>query len=618
MALTVERQAAPAAEWEAEIGRSIPSMLLARVASDGPNTVLRDKDRGIWRAVTWAELGRAAREVGMALAAMGLRPGEVAAVLSETNPEWAYADLGILSVGGVAAGVYPTDAPEQVAYLLGNSGARVLFVEDEEQLDKALSARASCPALERIVIFDMEGLRELDDPMCVSLAAFRAAGAAHDRAHPGAWEAAVAAVDGEATAILVYTSGTTGPPKGAMITHANVLCQVVNGAGLLDQRRGDERVAFLPMCHVAERILGLYQALYSRTISNYVESPDTLLENLHEVRPTVFGAVPRVWEKFYSGIAIAVADATPLQRGLYNLALWVGGRVVDAQLAGRSAPAGLSLLHRLLSLVVLANVRRAIGMDRVRRAWVGAAPISPELIRWYRTLGVGISEVYGQTENSGIATAAPAGVVRLGSVGRCVPWGELRISPEGEILLRGPHVFAGYWRDPQKTAETLRDGWLHTGDVGTVDAEGHVRITDRMKDIIITAGGKNITPSEIENELKFSPYISDAVVIGDRRKFLSCLIMIDHENVEKWAQGADVPFTNFTSLARAEPVRALIAAEVERVNARFARVESIRAFRLIEHKLEAEDPELTPTMKLKRKFVSEKYRELIDGMYREA
>ena len=601
--------------WEdPTVGTSIPSLVLARAASQGSATILRKKDRGIWKGVTWSGLAHEARRVGLGLKALGFGAGDVAAVLADTSPEWVYADLGILGAGGISAGIYPTDAASQVAYLLENSGTRVLFVENEEQLDKALEAKSSCPALIRIVIFDMTGLRDLDDPICESFGLFLARGDAQDGA---GWEAGIAAIDGAATAILVYTSGTTGRPKGAMLSHRNILFQAVNGARLLDQRVGDERLAFLPMCHVAERVVGIYQALYAGTVSNYVEGPETIAENLREAQPTVMGAVPRFWERFYSRIQIEVQEATWAQRILYRWAIAAGYRRADAVLAGRQPSMATRLGYAMASQLVLGNVRRDIGLDRVRWAFVGAAPTSPELIRWYLALGVELLEVYGQTENGGLATTMPADAIRLHSVGRCVPYGELVLSPEGEILLRGEHVFQGYWKDPQKTAETIRGGWLHTGDMGELN-DGYLRVTDRMKDIIITSGGKNITPSEIENELKFSAYITDAIVIGDRRKYLSCLIMIDHENVEKWAQDNNVAFSNFSSLTRADPVLKLIQTELERVNGKFARVEQIKNFRLIEHKLEAEDPELTPTMKLKRRFVHEKYSALIETMYEDA
>ena len=431
------------------------------------------------------------------------------------------------------------------------------------------------------------------------------------------WERRVAASNAEELALLVYTSGTTGPPKGAMISHRNVIFQLRNADAFIPLGTDDEQLAFLPLCHIAERTFTSFLPLRSGAIANFAESVETVPENIREVAPTTFFAVPRIWERFYSGIAIRMKEATWIGRTAYRWALGIGLKVAEAELAGRQPSPPLKAAHRVADFLVLDNIKRAIGMHRIRFAGTGAAPIAPELIKWYRALGVDMREVYGQTENCGVATGMPKRI-KLGTVGVTAPHTESRISPEGEILLKGPHVFMGYLNQPEKTAETLRDGWLHTGDVGMFDNEGYLRITDRMKDIIITAGGKNITPSEIENQLKFSPYISDAVVIGDKRKFLSCLIMIDYDNVAKHAQDSNVPFTDFASLCRAREVTDLIWSEIERVNQGFARVETIKKFRLIEQQLTAEDDEVTPTMKLKRKFVSEKYKGMIDGMYAEA
>ncbi len=597
-----------------EAGGTVPTMFWSRVKKFGDRVALREKDFGIWQEVTWTEFGDKARRAGMALKREGFEPGDVACVLSNTIPEWLYADMGILGVGGVAAGIYPTDAAAQVEYLLNDSGCKVIFVEDEEQLDKVLAVRDACPTLERIVIFDMEGLRDFDDPMAIDFDGFLAQGAAYDREHPGQWEELIQVAEPDEMAILVYTSGTTGPPKGAMISHRNLVFQCVNATRLLDLKREENRLVFLPLCHVAERGFA-YFSIYTGTVLNFIENPDTVPENAREVQPDQFFAVPRVWEKFYSGVRIALADATPLQRWAYDRAIGIGYRRADRRLAGEPPSPWLEFQFRLAYWLVLRNIRKMMGIDRCQWIGTGAAPISPELIRWYFALGVDMLEVYGQTENTGLATSNLPGQIKLGSVGKSVPYAEVKISPEGEILLRGQHVFLGYYNQPEKTAETIRDGWLHTGDVGLIDNEGYVKITDRMKDIIITAGGKNITPSEIENELKFSPYIADAVVIGDKRKFLTCLIMIDRENVEKFAQDRNVPFTNFTSLTRAPEILGLIDQEVEKVNKKLARVETVKLFRLLEHELDPEDEELTPTMKLKRKFVNEKYHELIESMY---
>ncbi|MEY4214386.1 MAG: AMP-dependent synthetase/ligase [Burkholderiaceae bacterium] len=597
-------------------GETIGRKFWQAVQLRGDRIALRQKVLGIWEEQSWRELGGHARRIAMALAADGLQPGEVAAILANTRREWSYADYGILLAGGVSSGIYPTDAASQVHYLCADSATRVLFVEDDEQLDKVLEVRERLPLLSRIVVFEMEGLERLDDPMVMSLEAFEARGEAFDQSNPDEFERRLAARSQHDLAILIYTSGTTGKPKGAMLSHRNLCSVMERFAPELAADETDDKMAFLPLCHIAERMIGQFLSLETGARLNYVENPETIAENIREIAPSIILCVPRVWEKFYSAVSIRLREATPLQRWAYGVAISIGYRVADRRFSGQPVGAGLLAAFGLARFLVLNNIRKAIGVNRMRWAISGAAPISPELIRWYHALGVPLYEGWGMSETTAGGSLNLPGAIRLGTIGRPQPWAEMKVSAEGEILIRGDNVFMGYLNQPEKTAEVLdADGWLHTGDVGTVDEDGFFRITDRMKDIIITAGGKNITPSEIENELKFSPYITDAVVIGDRRAFLTALVMIDHENVERFAQELNVPFTNFQSLCRTREVQELIQGEVDRVNTRFARVEQVKKFRLIEHKLTAEDEELTPTMKLKRKLVNEKYRDLIESMY---
>jgi long-chain acyl-CoA synthetase len=601
------------------VADTIAKSFLLAVATRGDRPAIREKKFGIWQSTSWREWLRKSKEIAYALDDVGFRPGDVASIIANATPEWVYADMGILCAGGVSSGIYPTDAPSQVAYLINDSRTRVIFVEDEEQLDKVLLCRDRCPTLERIVVFDMEGLSGFSDPMVMSLDEFMALGRNAMMGREAAWEEMIASRGPDDLAILVYTSGTTGPPKGAMHSNRSVTHQMRYADYLLVPQDDEERLVFLPLCHVAERVGGYYLSVAVGSVMNFAESPETVPDNLREVQPTAFLAVPRIWEKFYSAITIALKDATPLQQAMYRWALGVGRRLADCRLEGRTPPPSLRLLGQAAYWLVFRNIRRMLGLDRVRIAFTGAAPIAPDLIRWYLALGLDMREVYGQTENCGVATLMPNDRIKLGSVGKAAPWGEVKISPEGEILVRGDYLFMGYLNLPEKTAETVdADGWLHTGDIGTIDNEGFVRITDRMKDIIITSGGKNITPSEIENQLKFSPYISDAVVIGDKRPYLTCLVMIDHENVEKFAQDNDIPFTNYASLCRAPEVQDLIRREIEAVNQNVARVESIKKFHLIERQLTPEDEELTPTMKLKRNYVNKSYASEIEAMYRSA
>jgi long-chain acyl-CoA synthetase len=523
----------------------------------------------------------------------------------------------VLSCGGVANGIYPTDATSQVHYLCEDSRTRMLFVEDDEQLDKALEVREGLPLLTKIVVFDMEGLRELHDPGVISLDQLRALGREYNAQHPGELTQRVQACKPEDLAILVYTSGTTGKPKGAMHSHRGLVFTMRGYNSVLPQSELDERMCFLPLCHIAERLGGEYFALYTGAILNFVENPETVPENVREIAPTVGTAVPRIWEKFYSAVMIGLKEAGPMQQAAYLWAIGVGTQIADKVLAGEPVNGLLKAKFKLARWLALDNVRKLIGIHRARFLVTGAAPISPELVKWYLALGVPMLEVWGMTESCGAATGVPATRIRPGSIGPAAPYNEVKVDPAtGELLIRGTNVFMGYLNQPEKTRETIDDqGWLHTGDVGTVDDDGFFHITDRMKDIIITAGGKNITPSELENELKFSPYITDAVVIGDRKPYLTVIIMIDQENVEKYAQDNDVPFSNYASLTRAPEVQDLIQAEIDRINAKFARVEQIKKFFLLDTQLSAEDEELTPTMKLKRKLVQQKYAGRIEAMY---
>jgi len=603
-------------------GDTVPRMFMNAAERRADAVIFRQKSYGLWQTLTWRGLADIVREIGMGLIELGFEPGETISILGNTRQEWLFCDLAALCAGGVSSGIYPTDAPPQVEYLTQDSRSVYLFVEDEEQLDKALEARDRLPLLRRIIVWDMEGLRGLDDPQVIGLDRLREIGRERiarlgAAAAQAEWRARIDSRAPGDLAILIYTSGTTGRPKGAMLSQHNVIYSIRGFNLIIAQDERDEHMCFLPLCHVAERMAGAYFSLYTGAVLNFVENPETIPENVREIQPTVFLAVPRIWEKFYSGVMIGLAEATRLEKLAYRLAIGVGLRMVARYEAGQPIGAGLRAAHWLARTLVLDNVRKLIGIHRCRFLVTGAAPISPDLLRWYMALGVPMIEVWGMTESGGGATCTPPTRIKLGMIGVANPYCEVTVSAEGELLIRGDNVFMGYLNQPEKTAEAIdAEGWLHTGDVGSMDADGYFKISDRLKDIIITAGGKNITPSEIENQLKFSPYITDAVVIGDKRPYLVCLVMIDHENVEKFAQDHDIPFSNYASLCRAPEVQKLIEDELGRVNRQFARVEQIKKFRLIEQKLGAEDEELTPTMKLKRKFVNQKYSDLIESMYR--
>ena len=595
---------------------TIPKLFRQRCQQHADRTAHREKDLGIWRAHSWSTYYERAKWIALAMIKLGLKRGDTVSILSEDNKEWFYFDMAATCAGAIPSGVYTTDSASQLAFLVNDSDSQILILENDEQLDKYLEVSDQMPGLAHVIVLDRDGLRDFKHDKVLFLDEIYDIGRKEAEAKPDLFDAEIDKSKPDDVRMLIYTSGTTGRPKGAMITQANIICQINAVSQCLPSFDTDEQLCFLPLCHVLERLFSVETQIGIGSTINFAESPETVFDNLREVSPHAFTAVPRLWEKIFSRLQIMRKEATPIGRWAFDRAIAAGMARSEHAIVGEAVPIATAMRYRLWDLLVLANLRRLIGMDRIRRATTGAAPISPELLRWFWSIGVPLYEGFGQTECSGVATVNYPGHNKPGTIGATLPGLEARIGENDEIQLYGPHVFKGYWNSPQKTQETLtEDGWLRTGDVGRVDNEGYFTITGRIKDIIITSGGKNITPAEIESALKFSPYISDAVVIGDKRKYLTCLIMIDQENVENFAQEKRIPFGDFASLCAAPEVVALIGEEVAKVNKQFARVEQIKDFRLIDILLTAEDDELTPTMKLKRSFVEQKHSHLIESMY---
>jgi len=594
---------------------TVPLLFFRQVDRYGGRVALRRKELGRWRQITWREYGQRVREVAAGLIALGLRRGDCVSIIAENRPEWLYCDLGIIAAGGMTAGIYTTSSPAQCEHILNHSDARLCIVEDEEQLEKILLVWGRLPLLQKIIVIEARALRRFRDPTVMSLDQLLTLGQEQDAADPGRCQTSLGEGKPEDIAILVYTSGTTGPPKGVMLSHETLLFATTMLGAVGPIFDSDETISYLPLSHIAQRVLTTFgQIRYGYTV-NFPESPDTFPQDLQEVSPHIFFGPPRVWEKFYSAVTLRMDRATWLKRRVYGAALAIGSRVAARRLAGEAVPPSMRLLGGLAHLAVFRKLRAHLGLGRVRYVFSGAAPVSPGILKFFRSIGVPIKEVYGQTENCGPATAHLGDRIKLGTVGQAIPGSELRLAADGEILLRGRHLFQGYFKDPQGTAEALQDGWLHTGDVGQVDAEGFLTLTDRKKDLIITAGGKNIAPQPIENELKSSPYIADAVVIGEGRKHLAALILIDEEHVADFAQARRVPFTTFSDLSKRPEVYELVNREVERVNATVSQVETIKRFAIVDKKLDPEDGDVTPTMKVKRQAITERYKDLIEAIY---
>lgn len=591
---------------------TLPAQLLERAAIAPGATAYRHKRLGVWESTSWACYASDAAAVGLALGSLGVGRGDRVAIAAGNRPEWLLADLGAQGIGAISVGVYPTCPAAEVRYLLRHSGAKVVVCEDEEQLDKVMDVRGDLPDLLAAVVVEERGVRVLDDPLVHRWDTLLQAGRQLDR---GRWEEAVGRLDPSATAVIVYTSGTTGPPKGAELSHRNLVSAGEAFTSVFTATDADEVLSYLPLCHIAERLTSVIDALAVGYVVNFGEGGVSFGQDMREVQPTIFLGVPRVWEKMLAATEIRMHDASWLKRRVYRWCTERGTKIATRRREGREKATD-GLVRFLTWLVCFRQLRRKLGLARVTTAISGAAPIAAKVLEWFWAMGVDVREGYGQTEGTAIATFTPAGKARLGTVGVALPGCELRIADDGEILVRSPGVFKGYFGDPEATRETVDpDGWLHTGDVGTIDEDGYLRITDRKKDIIITAGGKNISPSEIENRLKVSPYVREAVVVGDRRKYLAALVGIELDTVGAWALRHGVGYTTYADLASKPEVVELVAGVVEEANRELAQVETIKRFGLLPKELDQEEGELTATMKVKRKAIEAEFASLIDSLY---
>ena len=598
------------------VAKTAPQIFRETVKKYGDRVALRKKEYGLWHDISWNGYYSMAKCVGAALMSMGLEKGDCVSIIGDNCPEWVIIDMGIQCAGGVSVGVYSTNAWQQVEYVVQNSESKFFFVENEEQLDKWLHFKDNVPHLKKVIVWDLEGLRHFKDPMVMSYEELLNQGQKVLEKNPDIIDRRIDELSPDDLSVLIYTSGTTGPPKGAMLTHKNVTWMgeaIAKDNPLYDT---DEVMSFLPLCHIFERLFSVFAHIRHAYTVNFIENLDTVTDNMIEISPTVGYAVPRIWEKYYSAIYIRMSDATWFKRLVFGLALKIGKKRAGLKMGFKKIPFYIEGLYHLAYLCVFRKLKERLGFDRLRVAYSGAAPISPDVLYFFQSIGVNLIEGYGQTEGTGVTCVSRMGRVKFGTVGPPITGTEVRIAKDGEILVRSPSVFKGYYKNPKATAETIKDGWLYSGDVGEIDENGFLKITDRKKDIIVTAGGKNITPQYIENKLKFSPYINDAVVIGDGRKYLTCLIMIDEDNVVKYAQDHKVQFSTYKDLTQSPEIIRLIQGEVDKVNEQLARVEQIKKFTILPKKLYEEDGEVTPTMKVKRKYVNEAFKDLIEAMYK--
>ena len=600
---------------------ALPQQLQHWARTRPDEVALRQKLHGIWQPVSWSQYADRSRHFGLGLVQLGLRPGDKLAVLSENCQEWVFAQMGAAMVGAVTAGVYPTSPAHEIEYLLGLSEAPIVVVEDQEQLDKVLAVRVRLPHLRSIVVIDARGLRHYSRAGLHDFSDVLEAGRRCEVEDAARAAAALRTPALDDIGLIVFTSGSTGRPKAAMMSWRGLSCAARGLNSVMGCRDGDQLVSYLPLCHMGEQMFSVHIPLSCGAVVNFAESIRTIQEDLRELAPHVFFAVPRIWEKFHAAIQTKLREAGGLRMALYQ-------RAMAAMDAPATKPrAQWSLIERarwaLFYVLVLRALLNFVGLRRCRVAVASGAPVAPEILKFFRVLGVPIREAYGLTEASGATTMQPSDTSPVGTVGVAYPGIELKLADDGEILVGGDVVFKGYLKNDEATREAIdAEGWLHTGDVGCwVDAVSgsalgrELRIVDRKKDIMITAGGKNITPSEIENALRFSPYIKEAVVIADRRRFVSALIQIEFESTSHWAERQGLAYTHFRSLVELPAVRALIEAEVEAVNARMPQVQQVRKFHLLTKELDHDDGEVTATMKVRRKSIGEKYADAIEALY---
>jgi len=591
-----------------------PRFLMEKAQRYQDRVAMREKYKGIWQEIAWKTYLEKVKHFCLGLLELGMQEGDHASILGENCPEWVFADLAIQSLRGVSVGIYPTNSEEQVKYIIDHSRSRFIIVEDQEQVDKVLAVKENLPLLKGIIVIDMKGLRHYDDPMITSFSYVEELGREVDQKDAGKFEKLVAQTSPEDVAFMIYTSGTTGPPKGCMVTHQNHMYNLIAMNDIFQLTDKDSVVSYLPLCHVLERGVSVsIPLIYGYTV-NFAESIDTVQQNIQEISPTFFVAVPRILEKMHSAIQIKLQDTTRFKRFMYDFWEPVGKKIAEYRLAKKHIPILWLLLYGLGYLCSFRAVRDKLGLLRCRLLMSGGAPIAPEIIRFYHSLGINAIEMWAMTETCGGGTG-PHGEIKAGSVGQPIRSVELRLAEDGEVLIKADSVFAGYYRDPEATRQIVRDGWLYTGDVGQMDEDGHLYIVDRKKDIIITSGGKNISPSEIENEIKCSPYIKEAIVIGDRRKYLTALIQLDYDNIGNWAQNNRIAYTTYKSLAQNSSIYALIRDEVEKVNETLAQVETIKKIKILEKELDQDDEELTATQKVKRKVIAERFAKEIEELY---
>jgi len=596
---------------------TLPKLLLRNAARLDNKVALREKEFGIWQSVSWRAYARHVQDFALGLAALGFRRGDKVAIIGDNRPEWLYTELAAQALGGAAVGIYQDSLPRELAYIIDHADATMVVVEDQEQVDKVLEIKEELPRVRKVIYFDPRGLRSYGDPLLAYFPEVEALGKEYGATHPDFFATEVARGQGEDVALIAYTSGTTGMPKGAMLTHCNLISMAKNLLAVDPLEQGDDFLSFLPLAWVGEQMLAVSAALWAGVTVNFPEEPETVRENLREIGPHVMFSPPRIWEDMVSRVMVKIEDASFFKRLAYRLLMPVGYRVADYRFAKRPLPFWLRALYFVADFVLFSAIKDHLGLVRLKRAYTGGAALGPDIFRFFHALGVNLKQIYGQTEIAGISVVHRDGDIKAHTVGLPIPETEIRIGEDGEILSRSPSVFIGYYKNPEATAETLAGGWLHSGDAGYLEENGHLVVIDRLKDVMRLADGSIFSPQFIENKLKFSPYVREAVVVGKDRPYVVALINIDMHNTGKWAEKRQLAYTTYIDLSQKPEVLDLVTGEVLRVNKELPEPVRIKKFVILHKELDADDEELTRTRKVRRRFVEEKYRSLIEALYTE-
>ncbi|HVT57325.1 MAG TPA: AMP-binding protein [Thermoanaerobaculia bacterium] len=608
-----QQRAAPV-ELEKDLD-TFPKLLLRTAARLGARTALREKELGIWQATTWQQYHDHVRDFSLGLTSLGLQRGDKVAIIGDNRPEWLYAELAVQGAGGTSVGIYQDSNLHEVAYVIDHSDAVFVVAEDQEQVDKILDLIGKLPKVRNVVYSDPRGMRHYRHPALISFEAVEERGRAVARRQPDSWAASVAAGRADDVAIICYTSGTTGFPKGAMLTFRNLLTMAASLNQVDAKLPDDEFVSFLPLAWIGEQMMSLASSLALGFTVNFPEEPATVMEDIREIGPHIMFAPPRIWENVNSMVQVKIMDTTRGKRLMYRLCMPVGYKIADFRSARQPVPLRWRIAHFFAGVLLFRALRDRLGLTNIRSCSTGGAALGPDVFRFFHALGVPLRQIYGQTEISGISCIHADDDIRFHTVGRPIPGTQIAISEHGEILSRSPSVFAGYYKNEAATQETLAGGWLHSGDAGYIAEDGHLVVIDRMKDVMQLAGGARFSPQYVENRLKFSPYVKEAMVIGKDRPYLAAMLCIDMGIVGKWAESRKLSYTTYTDLSAKAEVYELLHREVEKVNETLPAAARIKKFVLLYKELDADDEELTRTRKVRRAFVEERYQEVIAALY---